>query len=81
MKRKNIALAAFMLVMPLILGAQTLKGSYFLDNSINRHRMNPAFAPNSGFVNGPSKYSPRTVLALGIAALVAAIASIVCEAT
>lgn len=53
MKRKNIALAAFMLVMPLILGAQTLKGSYFLDNSINRHRMNPAFAPNSGYFQIP----------------------------
>ena len=54
MKRKNIALAAFMLVMPLILGAQTLKGSYFLDNSINRHRMNPAFAPRANYVQIPA---------------------------
>lgn len=53
MKRKNIALAALMLIMPLIVGAHTLKGSYFLDNSLNRHRMNPAFAPNSGYFQIP----------------------------
>lgn len=53
MKRKNIAVAALMLIMPLIVGAHTLKGSYFLDNSLNRHRMNPAFAPNSGYFQIP----------------------------
>ncbi|MBQ2873771.1 MAG: hypothetical protein IJE85_00580 [Bacteroidales bacterium] len=47
MKMKNIALAALMLMMPLMMGAQTLKGIYFLDNSLNRHKMNPAFAPDN----------------------------------
>lgn len=53
MKIKNIAFAALMLVMPLMAGAQTLKGTYFLDNSFNRHRMNPAFAPNTGYFQIP----------------------------
>ena len=49
MNRKNIAIAALMLLMPLMMGAQTLKGSYFLDNSLNRNKLNPAFAPQSGY--------------------------------
>ena len=53
MKRKYIAIAAFMLIMPLIAGAHTLKGSYFMDNSLNRHKMNPAFAPHSGYFQIP----------------------------
>jgi len=35
--------------MPLLAGAQALKGSYFLDNSLNRHEMNPAFAPRADY--------------------------------
>lgn len=35
--------------MPLLAGAQALKGSYFLDNSLNRHEMNPAFAPRANY--------------------------------
>lgn len=35
--------------MPLIAGAQALKGSYFLDSSLNRHEMNPAFAPRANY--------------------------------
>ncbi len=38
------------LVMPLMAGAQGLKTSYFLDNSFSRHNLNPAFAPNSGYI-------------------------------
>ena len=53
MNRKNIAVAAFMLFMPLIMGAQALKGSYFLDNSLNRNKLNPAFAPSSGYFQIP----------------------------
>lgn len=53
MKMKNIALAALMLMMPLMMGAQTLKGTYFLDNSLNRHKMNPAFAPDNGYFQIP----------------------------
>ena len=30
-------------------GAQVLKGSYFLDHSVNRHKMNPAFAPRANY--------------------------------
>lgn len=53
MNRKNFAVAALMLLMPLMMGAQTLKGSYFLDNSLNRNKLNPAFAPNSGYFQLP----------------------------
>jgi len=53
MNRKNIVLAALMLLMPLMMGAQALKGSYFLDNSLNKHKLNPALAPNSGYFQLP----------------------------
>ena len=43
-----------MLLLPLTAGAQTLKGSYFLDNSVNRNKMNPAFAPRSGYFQIPA---------------------------
>lgn len=49
MNRNKIAVAALLLLMPLMMGAQTLKGSYFLDNSLNRNKLNPAFAPRSGY--------------------------------
>lgn len=51
MKRKDIALLLFLLsfLMPVCANAQALKGSYFMDNSLNRHRMNPAFAPRSNY--------------------------------
>ena len=39
--------------MPLLAGAQALKGSYFMDNSMNRHRMNPAFAPRANYLQLP----------------------------
>lgn len=53
MNRKFFAVAAMLLLMPLMMGAQTLKGSYFLDNSLNRNKLNPAFAPNSGYLQIP----------------------------
>lgn len=48
MKRRNI-LVALVLMIPMISGAQALKGSYFLDSSLNRHEMNPAFAPRADY--------------------------------
>lgn len=42
-----------MLLMPVLAGAQALKGSYFLDNSMDRHRMNPAFTPRAGYFQLP----------------------------
>lgn len=53
MNRKFFVVAAMALLMPLLLGAQTLKGSYFLDNSLNRNKLNPAFAPNTGYFQIP----------------------------
>ena len=46
---KKIFLAILFAVLPLLAGAQALKGSYFLDNSMNRHEMNPAFAPRADY--------------------------------
>lgn len=48
---KNI-ITALLLLMPMVVGAQ-LKGSYFLENSVNRHRMNPAFAPRANYLQLP----------------------------
>ena len=49
MKRKYLHAAIIMLMMPVLAGAQALKGSYFLDYSMNRHRMNPAFTPRADY--------------------------------
>ena len=49
MKKNHIIAAVVMFMLPMIAGAQALKGSYFLDNSINRHQMNPAFAPRANY--------------------------------
>ena len=49
MKRIHIYTAIIMLMIPVLAGAQALKGSYFLDNSMNRHRMNPAFTPRANY--------------------------------
>lgn len=53
MKNRYIAIAVFLLLMPLLAGAQALKGSYFMDNSMNRHRMNPALSPRSNYLQLP----------------------------
>lgn len=49
MKKNHIIAAVVLFMLPVIAGAQALKGSYFLDNSINRHQMNPAFAPRANY--------------------------------
>ena len=49
---KLIVTAACLLI-SLIAGAQALKGSYFLDNSLNRNKMNPAFTPRSNYFQVP----------------------------
>ncbi len=53
MNKKFFVLTAMMLLMPVMMGAQTLKGSYFLDNSLNRNKLNPAFAPNVDYFQIP----------------------------
>ncbi len=47
--KKFFAITILTLLMPMMLGAQALKGSYFLDNSLNRNKLNPAFAPRSAY--------------------------------
>lgn len=54
MKRNHIIIMATMLLMPLMAGAQVLKGSYFIDNSLNRNKMNPAFTPRSNYFQLPA---------------------------
>lgn len=53
MKNNKILLAVVLLMLPLFAGAQVLKGSYFLDNSVSRHKMNPAFAPRANYFQLP----------------------------
>lgn len=53
MKKTIIAVLALAFLMPVMAGAQVLKGSYFLDNSVNRHKMNPAFAPRANYFQLP----------------------------
>ncbi len=54
MNRKFFAIAAILLLFPMMMGAQALKGSYFLDNSLNRNKLNPAFAPNVDYFQLPA---------------------------
>ena len=49
MKKNNILVALVLMMVPAIAGAQALKGSYFLDSSLNRHELNPAFAPRANY--------------------------------
>lgn len=44
-----IACVIALMIMPLQTHAQALKGSYFLDYSLNRHKLNPAFAPRADY--------------------------------
>ena len=53
MKKRYIAIAVLLLLIPMLAGAQALKGSYFIDNSMNRHRMNPAFTPRANYFQLP----------------------------
>ena len=54
MKRKNLIIMVALLLMPFMAGAQALKGSYFIDNSLNRNKMNPAFTPRSNYFQLPA---------------------------
>ena len=53
MKKTRILFLIAFVLMCLPAGAQVLKGSYFLDNSVNRHKMNPAFAPRANYFQLP----------------------------
>ena len=45
---------AVLFLMPFMAGAQALKGSYFIDNSLNRNKMNPAFTPRANYFQLPA---------------------------
>ena len=48
MKTRNTIFAAFIaLLIPLSLSGQAVNASYFIDNSLQRTRLNPAFAPEA----------------------------------
>lgn len=53
MKRIFAIVISALVLFSLTAEAQALKGSYFLDNSINRNKMNPAFAPRANYVQIP----------------------------
>ena len=53
MNRKSLMIILAALLMPLMAGAQALKTSYFIDNSVNRNKMNPAFTPRSNYIQVP----------------------------
>ena len=50
---KNILVSLVSILISVASGAQVLKGSYFLDSSVNRHKMNPAFAPRANYFQLP----------------------------
>lgn len=51
MRKSNMKIwvALVCLMVSVAANAQALKGSYFLDSSLNRHELNPAFAPRAGY--------------------------------
>ena len=53
MKKIKILLGLLLILCSASAGAQVLKGSYFLDHSVNRHKMNPAFAPRANYFQLP----------------------------
>ncbi len=54
MNKKFFVIATMVLLMPMTMGAQALKGSYFLDNSLNRNKLNPALTPTSTYFQIPA---------------------------
>lgn len=52
--KRYIYTTVLLFLIPFLAGAQALKGSYFLDNSMNRHRMNPAFTPRANYFQLPA---------------------------
>ena len=53
MRRRYIIMILAVMLIPMMAGAQALKGSYFLDNSLMRNRLNPAFAPRADYFSLP----------------------------
>ena len=53
MRKRYITLVTALLLLPLMAGAQALKGSYFLDGSLQRNRLNPAFTPRANYFGIP----------------------------
>ncbi|MGN1211093.1 MAG: DUF5723 family protein, partial [Candidatus Cryptobacteroides sp.] len=51
--RKNIIILTAALLIPMAAGAQALRTSYFLDNSVSRIRLNPAFSPRANYFSLP----------------------------
>ena len=51
MRKSNMKIwvALVCLMVSVAANAQALKGSYFLDSSLNRHELNPAFAPRANY--------------------------------
>lgn len=60
--KKNIIVSALLLLMPFFVEAQTLKGAYFMDSSVSRTKMNPAFAPRANYF----QFTPIGNLSLGV---------------
>lgn len=53
MRKTYITIIMALLLLPMTMGAQALKGSYFLDNSLTRTKLNPAFAPRANYFSLP----------------------------
>ena len=51
--RKHIFICLAILLLPLSMSGQALRGSYFFDSSIQRVKMNPAFAPKTNYATIP----------------------------
>ena len=49
---RRFFLSALLLLLPLLLPAQS-RGSYFFENSLLRHKLNPAFAPQVRYISVP----------------------------
>lgn len=52
--KKSIIILFAVILLPVVAGAQALKSSYFMDNSLNRNKMNPAFAPRANYLQLPA---------------------------
>ena len=49
--RKHIYIIGIMMLLPLAVFGQALRGSYFFDSSIQRMEMNPAFSTHTNYIN------------------------------
>ena len=54
MKKIYLAIFAVLMLLPLNMDAQALKGSYFMENSLMRNKLNPAFTPSANYVSIPA---------------------------